>query len=137
MNTNAIRVHRPDELDLILAADRKRSGQVVLALESLEPYERADWEKRINRYFRACGCGSAAGGLTLAFLVGAALAVTYYDLLLQRPLVVVGLALLMLLAALGLGKTFGLWVARLRLRSTVASLRRRLAAPSSLAARPR
>lgn len=128
MNRHIVSVHTPDELDRVLTADRTHR-RVALALESLEPPERDAWERRINRYFRACGCASAAGGLTLAFAIGAALAVTYYDLLLQRPLLVTGLGLLALLVALGLGKAFGLWVARIRLKSTVAALRRRLVPP--------
>lgn len=122
-----VSVRAPHELDQILRADRKRTRGIVLALETLPPAEQAHWEKKINGYFRACGCGSAAGGLTLAFVVGAALALVYYDLLSQHPLLVTGLGLLALFGALGLGKAVGLWVARMRLRSTVLSLRRRLA----------
>ena len=130
MNRQIVSVHTPEELDRVLTADRTHR-RVALALESLAPPERDAWERRINRYFRACGCGSAAGGLTLAFAIGATLAVVYYDLLFARPLLVTGLGLLGLLAALGLGKAFGLWVARSRLKSTVAALRRRLVPPAS------
>lgn len=124
-----VNIRTPRELDRICAADRKWTERVTLALESLEPMEQREWEQRINRHFRACGCGSAAAGLSLAFVIGAALAVINDDLLSRRPLLVTGLGLLALLVAAGLGKAFGLWVARIRLKSAVAALRRRLIPP--------
>lgn len=127
MDQNIISVHTPDELDRILAADRRRLQRVMLALESMEPVERERWERRINGYYRTCGCGSAAVALLIALVAGAALLVANYDLLATHPFTVIGLSVLTLLAALALGKAAGLWVARLRLRSTVSSLRRRLA----------
>lgn len=126
MNRNVISVHTPDELDRILAADRRRVQRVMLALDSMEPVERERWERRINGYYRACGCGSAAVALLIALLAGAALLVADYDLLAAHPFTVIGLGVVALLAALALGKALGLWIARLKLRSTVSSLRRRL-----------
>ncbi len=125
---DAIRVQTPHDLDRVLSADRRRAARVVLALESLHTDERAAWESKINGYYRACGCGTAALALVVAFLIGGALAVWYHDLLLRHPVVVTLLGLAALLGALGLGKALGLWIARLRLRATVASLRRRLIA---------
>jgi len=126
VNPNVVNVTTADDLERILAADRRHAHRVVLALDALAPEERIAWERRINSNFRACGCGSAALALVAAFLVGGAVAVFHHELLTQRPLVVSAVGLLMLLAALGLGKAAGLWIARVRLRSAVASLQRRI-----------
>jgi len=127
MASNVISVNAPGELERILTADRRRVHRVVLALDSLASAEQARWETRINEHYRACGCGSAALALVATLLLGGAAAVFYRELLMQRPFVAAGLGFLALLASLGVGKTVGLWIARMRLRSAVLSLRRRLA----------
>jgi hypothetical protein len=127
MPSNVINVTASDDLGQILSADRRHARRVVLALDSLESTERARWEARINKHYRACGCGSAALALVATLLLGGAALALYRDLLMQRPFLAGGLGLAALIASLGTGKAFGLWIARLRLRSTVSSLQQRLA----------
>jgi hypothetical protein len=126
MNPRVLSVSEPEELDGILARGRRRAAHVALALDCLEAAERAQWEKRINRHYGACGCGSGALALVLALVAGAVVVGTHPELVSAHPVWLAALAPLVLLAALGTGKAVGLRLARLRLEHTVALLRQRL-----------
>jgi hypothetical protein len=126
MSPRVLRVTEPAKLDWILARGRRRAAHVALELDALDVAERVQWEKRINRDYRACGCGSGALALVLALVGGAGAAVAHPELVFAHPVWLAVLAPLVLLAALGTGKAVGLRLARLQLERTVALLRQRL-----------
>ncbi|ACL65251.1 hypothetical protein A2cp1_1909 [Anaeromyxobacter dehalogenans 2CP-1] len=127
MIRDVLTVHTANELGGILfGRARRHARRVVLAFEDMPLAERNRWERRINRYDRACGCGSAALALVVALATGGVLASYHRELVFQRPLLAGGGALLALVAAIGVGKSVGLLIARQQLKWTVSSLRHRL-----------
>lgn len=126
MHARVLSVTGPEQLDRILARGRRRAAHVELRLDGLSVAERAQWEKRINRDYRACGCGSGALALVLALTVGGIAAAAHPERVMAHWGWLVVLAPLVLLAALGTGKAIGLRLARGRLERTVVLLRQRL-----------
>lgn len=118
-------ISRSDQLPSLLTARPSflPGGSVRLRLPELDELERGQWEKRLSDLRGACGCKSGAVSL-LAFLALCGLlagtgvvGVTPLKLALLLPgAFVAGAA----------GKLGGLLVSRIRLRRTVAMLRRRL-----------
>ena len=121
-------VTRPTELKALVSGRRPgpRPSRLVLELPGVEGPEKAKLERRLSRYYFACGCEVAAVATFLA-LVGLAVTtfrtglagVTWRGALLGAAIV---------LAAAGAGKAVGLGYARWRLRHAVADLERRLGA---------
>jgi hypothetical protein len=121
-------VTRPADLRALVSGRRPgpRPSRLVLELPGVEGPEKARLERRLSRYYFACGCETAAVATFLALLGLAATTfrtglsgVTWRGALFGAAIV---------LAAAGTGKAVGRGFARWRLRRAVADLQHRLGA---------
>jgi hypothetical protein len=113
------------DIDRLRTQGLPRRARFRIAFE-LEPTRRASWERRLDKYSRACGCEAGAIALFATAFGQAAFVSVNYQTVVARPLLHGSLALLALGVAMALGKALGLGFARLRLRSVLASLRREI-----------
>ncbi len=101
-----------------------RHRRIFLRLEALSAEENEAWAKRVDALYFACGCGTGS-----LFLLFGMLAYVLYLLAMRRSVlrlldILVGLGLAFLLSVLG--KTSGLVLAKIRLRSVVRQILRRV-----------
>ncbi len=129
MSGEVLSVRSASELDAVTRARpglRRPRGRVALEIPALEAAERARWERRVNRHYRACGCEAGAVLTVLAALAYGVYLLRFGGLSARAPLMVAALGIAVVLAAAVVGKGLGLLYARLRLLGLVAALRRRL-----------
>ena len=119
------------DLERVLEPRSRHQSRVVLRLASLEPREAESWERRINTYYRACGCETGAVMMVAAATSMALIAATNYQVFIERPVFWAGLGLLIVCVSLATGKILGLWIARRKLKATIQSIRRKCAVPAA------
>jgi hypothetical protein len=116
-------VRHPSELAALsvlpLRQPRPR-GRVVLWDPHVAEEERLDWEARLNRSYRACGCGEASLGLLVGLLgAGAVVGALALDGAGPGAVAAAGWVLGSAIAGNLLGKAMGLWRAEARLKRLV------------------
>jgi hypothetical protein len=94
-------------------------GTVTIESDALDETTRSAWERRLNRAYRACGCGEAALGTIVGLIVaGVWIAVRMADgdrFRLEEWLIILGSAIV----GTALGKTVGLLRAKSRLEHLI------------------
>jgi hypothetical protein len=101
-----------------------RRARIQIDSLLLSPEEVALWQRRLERLYNECGCTAsalclllaAAGALTFLFMQNGGIRATKWWQ--------IGLALAFVIAAGVVGKMFGLWRARVRLRRASSELQR-------------
>jgi hypothetical protein len=128
--TPAVIVTRLDELRGVTHAPVTNSlvhaTAPSLRLEHATETELSEWQRRLDRYLYACGCGSGAITLTAAL---AALAATQFVVGVDfgSGLRTVGVWIAVALVAALIGKTAGLAAAQVQRRTLYAEIERTLA----------
>lgn len=111
-----------DALKVLGSLTRPVRGEIILRLAGLGAEEQCDWQRRLTRTVFACGCGTGAGlglGGLISFAAwrlagpGGFSGLTWVD---------IPLALVLLVAGTGIGKTLGLAAAAVTLRRSTKRL---------------
>jgi hypothetical protein len=112
-----------DALEVLGSLAKPVRGKLVLRLAGLDPQEQRDWQRRLHRKVFACGCGMGAG-----FGLGGIITFIAWRLAVSSGLSSltwgdIPLALLVLVAGVGIGKLIGLATARITLHRSKLYLR--------------
>jgi hypothetical protein len=121
-------IREPDDLAHLRSSALFPGRSLQLRLSELDGHEARSWESRLNRHYRACGCGTSAAFLGVALCVGVALLAMRPGGVLAVGVLDLGLLAVAVIGAGVVGKLVGLAVARVRLHVAIRALRRRLRA---------
>lgn len=119
-------ISEPADLSRIRTSTFLPGRSLHLRLQGLDPNEARAWEKRLNRHYGTCGCGTSAAFLSVALCGSLFVLATRPGGLLAAGAGDLGLAAIVVLSAGIVGKLVGMAVARVRLHITLRALRRRL-----------
>lgn len=105
---------------LSFAAFYRRQHEVRLHLEGMDPNTTGEWENRINRYYKACGCNEGKFFVFLFFLLF--IVNSYVNHTLTWSWRNAGIGFLSCIGGALVGKGYGLIVAWWNLRKVVQSI---------------
>jgi hypothetical protein len=105
---------------LSFSAVFRRQNEVRLHLEGVDQKTTADWENRINRYYKACGCNEGKFFVFLFFL--GFIVNSYVNHTLTWSWRNAGIGFLYCMAGAVAGKVYGLIIAWWNLRKVVRSI---------------
>ena len=117
---NLLRICRPEQLWLVV--EDATVTKVVLQISALVPDEIAYWENKLNREVGACGCSEGAAFLLITLFSLAFLILEQSPLLPNSAAGTGLLCMTLAIVSIGVGKTFGLFLAKQRLKRAVFDL---------------
>lgn len=97
-------------------------------LQSLPADEATDWEQRLERHRRNCGC--RAGSVAMLFAIALWIVYSVLPHTVRSWQRTIGMGILVLFVSGLAGKLIGLALARIRFNLTVRNLRKRTCAPT-------
>jgi hypothetical protein len=119
-------IRHPGELSglSVLPLMRPRpAGIVRVESDALDAASRSNWERRLNRAYRACGCGEASLGTVTGLLMGAVWSGTRWTLGSGTVFGTVEILLGCIVIGTILGKAVGLLRAQAKLNDLIKEIR--------------
>lgn len=101
-------------------------AEVRILVTSLAEAERQWWEKRLSRYYRACGCTLGAMLMSLTVLIGTVDAIRQWWTTAVFPRATIVVVVMASVLAAILGKMIGLFLGHVRMSHALRSLELRL-----------
>jgi hypothetical protein len=105
--------------------------RIILQIPELSHEEHAKWQREINAYMNACGCGEGAAFLVTALLLLLLTAFSLWSVARVYPVRFGVLSMMLVCGSVGVGKWFGKMRAAGKWRRSIAALHALLAVRSS------